>query len=213
MTPEQMLASRQEEAKGLAESVQRLSSENETLKSQSSSGAVKSVTMANEVARLNKSTALSGAEDEFSDSDFALTCFVGTMDAALLKELQAVASDPRVKRIPTDEAGGERASTLYNILALPTTKTAKEDGTRGTRPRRVRSVPKSRAEYGSRHALGETTLLIKVMNFIFGDIDDMESKFEEFKLLIKDHDDISSTDNVPDILWQERQNRSGPNCN
>ena len=78
--------------------------------------------MANEVARLNKPTAFSGAQDGLSDWDFALTCFVATMDATLLKELQAVASDPRVKRIPTDEAGGERARTFYDILALLTTK-------------------------------------------------------------------------------------------
>ena len=43
--------------------------------------------------------------------------------------------------------------------------------------------------YGSRDAHGETTLLIKVMNFNFGDIEAMESKFEEFNLLIKEHDD------------------------
>ena len=78
--------------------------------------------MANEVARLNKPTAFSGAEDEHSDRDFALTCFVGTMDGTLLMELQAAASDPRVKRTPTDEAGKERARTLCNILALLTTK-------------------------------------------------------------------------------------------
>ena len=71
MTPEQMLASLQEEAKGLAERVQRLSAENETVKSQSSSGSVRTVTMANEVARLNKPTTFSGEEHELSDWDFA----------------------------------------------------------------------------------------------------------------------------------------------
>ena len=44
------------------------------------------------------------------------------MDGTLLKELQAVVSDPRVKRTPTDEARKERARTLCNILALLTTK-------------------------------------------------------------------------------------------
>ena len=39
--------------------------------------------------------------------------------------------------------------------------------------------------YGRRDAHGETTLLIKVMNFNFGDIDAMETKFEEFNLLIE----------------------------
>ena len=133
--------------------------------------------MASEVARLNKPTALSGAEDEYSDWDFALTCFVGTMDGTLLKELQAEASDPRVKRTPTDEAGKERARTLYKILALLTT----------SEPRKmVREVPDQNDEanrslvlrYGNRDAYGETTLLIKVMNFNFGDIDVMESKFD-----------------------------------
>ena len=108
MTPEQMLASLQEEVKGLAETVLRLSAENVILKSQSSSEAVRSVTMANEVARLNKPSAFTGTEDEFSDWDFALKCFVGTMDGTLLEELQAVSSDPRTKRVPTDEAGKER---------------------------------------------------------------------------------------------------------
>ena len=60
MTPEQMLAGLQEEAKGLAETVQRLSSENETLRTQSTAGTVRTVTMANEVARLNKPTAFTG---------------------------------------------------------------------------------------------------------------------------------------------------------
>ena len=67
MTPERMLAGLQEEVTGLAETVQRLSSENETLWTQSTAGAVRTVTMANEVARLNMPTAFSGAEDEYSD--------------------------------------------------------------------------------------------------------------------------------------------------
>ena len=53
---------------------------------------------------------------------------------------------------------------------------------------------------GSRDAQGETTLLIKVMNFNFGDIDVMETRFEEFNLLIKEHDDISGIDIVPDTI-------------
>ena len=67
MTPEQMLASLQDEVRGLSETVQRLTSENETPKSQSTVGAVRTVTMANEVAKLNKPTAFSGAEKEYSD--------------------------------------------------------------------------------------------------------------------------------------------------
>ena len=67
MTPERMLAGLQEEVTRLAETVQRLSSENETLWTQSTAGAVRTVTMANEVARLNMPTAFSGAEDEYSD--------------------------------------------------------------------------------------------------------------------------------------------------
>ena len=121
MTPEHMLAGLQAEVKGLAETVLRPSSENETLRTQSTAGAIRTVTVANEVARLNKPTAFSGAEDEYSDWDCVLTCFVGTMDA-LLKELQTVAPDPRVKRTPADEARKERARTLHNILALLTTK-------------------------------------------------------------------------------------------
>ena len=188
MTPEQLLACLQEEVRRLSESVQQPSSENETLMSQSTIGAVRTVTMANEVARLHKPTAFSGTEEELSDWDFALTCFVGTMDGTLLTELQAVAADPRVKRIPTDEAGKERARTLYNNLALLTTKRSRK------------MVREGSDQNGRRDAHGETTLLIKVMNFNFGDIDVMETKFEEFNLLIKDHDDISGIDNVPDTI-------------
>ena len=46
--------------------------------------------------------------------------------------------------------------------------------------------------YGSRDEHGETTLSIKVTNFNFGDIDAMETKFEEFNLLIKEHEDMLS---------------------
>ena len=80
MTPERMLAGLQDEVRGLSETVQRPASENETLRSQSTVGAVGTVTMANEVARLNNPTAFSGTEEEYSDWEFALTCFVGTMD-------------------------------------------------------------------------------------------------------------------------------------
>ena len=54
--------------KRFAETVQRLSSKKETLTT---------VTMANEVARLNKPTGFIGDEDEYGDWDFALTCFRG----------------------------------------------------------------------------------------------------------------------------------------
>ena len=155
------------------------SSENETLRSQSTVGAVRTVTMANEVARLNKPTA-----------------FSGTMDGTLLTELRTVAANPRVKRVPTDEAGNDSARTLCNILALLTTK--------GPR-KMVREAPDQNGyeayrglvlRYGRRDAHGETALLIKVMNFNFGDIDAMETKFEEFK----EHDDISGIDNIPDTI-------------
>ena len=57
----QVLAGLQDEVRGLSETVQRLASENETLRSQSTVGAARTVTMANEVAKLNKPTAFSGA--------------------------------------------------------------------------------------------------------------------------------------------------------
>ena len=121
--------------------------------------------MANEVARLDKPTAISSAEDEYSDWDFALACFVGTMDGTLLKELQAVAADPRVKRTPTDEAGNVRPRTLHNILGNADDKGAKKDGTRSTRARRVRSAPKPRVEIREQRRTRKNTLLIKVMDF------------------------------------------------
>ena len=191
MTPEQLLAGLQEEVRGLSEMVQRQSSENETLRSLSTVGVVRTVTMANEVARLNKPTAISGAEEEYSDWDFALTCFVGTMDGTLLTELQAVAADLRVKRIPTDEAGKEGADALQYPAA------ADDRGHRETWCEKYRSLA---LRYGSRGAHGETKVLIKVMNFNFCDIDVMESKFEEFNLLIKEHDDSSGIDIVPDTI-------------
>ena len=54
--------------------------------------------------------------------------------------------------------------------------------------------------YERRDAHGETTLLIKVMNPNFGDIDAMETKFEEFNLLIKELDDTSGIDNTLDTI-------------
>ena len=59
MTPEQMLAGLQDEERALSETVQRPASENGTPRSQSTVGAVRTVTMATEVARLNKPTAFS----------------------------------------------------------------------------------------------------------------------------------------------------------
>ena len=114
-----MLAGLQDEVRGLSETVQRLASENEMLRSQSTVGAVRTVTMANEVARLNKPTA-----------------FSGTMDGTLLTELRTVAANPRVKRVPTDEAGNDSARTLCNLGTADDEGTAKNDA-RGTRPKRV----------------------------------------------------------------------------
>ena len=142
MTPEQMLAGLQEEVKGLAGTVQRLSSENETLRSQSTIGAVRTVTMANEVARLNKPTAFSGAEEEYSDWGFALTCFVGTMDGTLLTELQAVAADPRVKR----RSWERECEDALQYPGTPDDKGTEKNGARETRAKRVRSVPRPRVE-------------------------------------------------------------------
>ena len=143
MTPEQLLASLQEEVKGLAETVQRLSAENMVLKSQTSSETVRSVTMANEIARLNKPSVFAGTEDEFGDWDFALTCFVGTMDGTLVQELQAISSDPVMKRIPTDDAGKERARNALQYPGTVDDEGSKKDGARSTRAKRVRSVQMS----------------------------------------------------------------------
>ena len=122
------------------------------------------------------------------------------MDGTLVQELQAISSDPVMKRTPTDDAGKERARTLHNILALFTTK--------GPR-KMVREVLEQNGHeacrflvmrYWSRDAHGETSFLIRVMNFNFGDIEAMESKFEEFYLLVKEHDDISGIDNIFDTI-------------
>ena len=103
------------------------------------------------------------------------------------RNCKPISSDPVMKRNPTDDAGKERARTLYNILALLTDK--------GVQEKMVREVPEQNGyeayrclvmRYGSRDAHGETTLLIRVMNFNFGDIEAMESKFEEFNLLVKE---------------------------
>ena len=198
MTPEQMLAGLQDEVGGLSETVQRLTSENETVWRQSTVGTVRTVKMANEVAKLNKPTAFSGAEEEHGDWEFALTCFVGTMDGTLLTELRAVGSKPK-SEANLDGRSWEREGE--DVLQYPGTAddegTAK-NGARGTRPNGYEAYRSLVLRFGSRDAHGETTLLIKVMNFNFGDIDAMETKFEEFNLLIKEHDDISSIDNRHD---------------
>ena len=182
---------------------------------QSCSGAVRTMTTANDVARLNKPTAFSAAEDEFSDWDFALTCFVGTMDATLLKELQAVAFETGAKRIRQMKLE-ERERTLCNILAFQMTKA----------PRKmVREIPDQNGyeayrslvlRYGSRDARGETTLLIKVMNFHFGrhrqyGIEvrrvqpvDQRSRWHTSQLL-----PTYLTRSSEPLMWQERQSCCG----
>ena len=42
--------------------------------------------------------------------------------------------------------------------------------------------------------------MIKVTKFNFAAIDAMETEFEEFNVLIKEHDDISGFDNLPDKI-------------
>ena len=118
----------------------------------------------------------------------------------MLTELRTVAASPRVERVPTDEAGNERARTLYNILALLTTKGPRKMVREVLDQNGYEAYRSLVLRYGSRDAHGETALLIKVMNFNFGDIDAMETKFEEFNLLIKEHDDISGIDNIPDTI-------------
>ena len=55
---------------------------------------------------------------------------------------------------------------------------------------------------------------MKVVNFNFGHNDVMETKFEEFNLLVKEHDDTSGlTRSSEPFLWQERQNHCEPICN
>ena len=100
-----------------------------------------------------------------------------------------------------DRRSRKRESThAPQILALLTIK--------GPR-KMVREVPDQNGyeayrhlvlRFGSRDAHAETTLLIKVMNFNFGDIDATETKFEEFNLLIKEHDDVSRKNNVHDTI-------------
>ena len=89
------------------------------------------------------------------------------MDGTLLTELRTVEAKPRVKRVLTDEAGNERARTLYNILAL-------DEGT----AKMVREVPDQNGyetyrslvlRYGSTNAHGETALLIKGRHRRHGD--------------------------------------------
>ena len=64
--------------------------------------------------------------------------------------------------------------------------------------------------YGSRDAHGETTLLINVMNFNFGDIDAMETKFEEFNLQIKEHDDTSRHDQASHSCSKSARTSANP---
>ena len=123
MTPEQVLAGLQDEMRGLSEKVQRLASENETLRSQSTVGAVRTVTMAN--------------EEEYSDWEFVLTCFVGKMDGMMLTELRAVAANLRVKRVPTDESGEREGENALQYSGTVDDEGTAKNGARGTRPKRV----------------------------------------------------------------------------
>ena len=84
----------------LTESVQRLSSETRVR-----SGAIGWVGTATEGAPLNKPSAFSRTEEEFSDFHLSLTCFVGTMDFTLLVEMRTTADHPNTRLIPIVKAG------------------------------------------------------------------------------------------------------------
>ena len=85
-----------------------------------------------------------------------------------------------------DRRSRERESAhALQYLGTADDKGTKKDGTRSTRPKRVRSVPKSRVETREqRRALRNNAL---DQGNRRNDV--MESKFEEFNLLIKENDD------------------------
>ena len=88
-----------------------------------------------------------------------------------------------------------RVRQLYNLLATITVKQARKI---------IREVPDQNGceayrrlvlKYGGRDEQGETGKLMTLLNFSFGQMDD---KFENFCLMVKEHDDIPSSTNVPD---------------
>ena len=154
MTPEQLLASLQEVVRGLSETVQRLSSENETLRSQSTVGAVGTVTMANKVARLNKPTAFSGAEKKVHRLRLRADLLRGNDGRHATDGAASGGSRPKSEANP-DRRGWERQ--CEDALQYPGTSddagTEKNDA-RCTRAQRVRSVPNLVLRCGSRGAGG-----------------------------------------------------------
>ena len=134
MLQEQMLAGLQEEVQGLAETVQRLSSENETLKTQSTSGAVRTVTMANEVAWLNQPAAFSGAD------------VLRVYDGRHVVEGATSSGIWPKGEANLDRRSRKRESTHAQQYLGTADDTSQENGARSTRPKRVRSVPKARSE-------------------------------------------------------------------
>ena len=58
------------------------------------------------------------------------------MDGTLLTELRTVAANPRVKRVPTDEAGNERARNALQYPGTVDDEGTAKHGARGTRPER-----------------------------------------------------------------------------
>ena len=135
LTPEQMLAGLQDEVRGLSETVQRLASENETLRSQSTVGAVRTVTMANEVARLNKPTALKGRGVQ--RLGICADVLRGNDGRHVVDRAASGGSKPKSEASP-DRRGWERKSEdALQYLGTADDQGTAKNGARGTRPKQV----------------------------------------------------------------------------
>ena len=206
MTPEQILAGLKEEVKRLAETVQQLSSEHETLRTQSTAGAVKTVTMANEVVWLNKPTAFSGAEDVLRGND-GRHAAEGPTSSSI---------GPKGEANPDRRSWERESAHALQYLCTAEDRRTKNDGSRSTRAKRVRSVPKSRVEIREQRRARRNNALDQGDEFQFRrrrrhgvEVRRVQPADQRARTTFQEQTTYLTRSSDP-FLWQERQNRCGP---
>ena len=192
--------------------MQALLNENAHMKSESVNYAasVKADMAASEAKMMHRSLDLgknvkpktfSGVDSEFSDWDFTVRCHVASVSSEMGKDMERVGqSCTKVVPLQNDPLELERSRTLFSMIALLTEKHARKIVRATPDMNGLEAYRRLVERFGGRDEQGETSMLIRVMNFDFGTIDEMEGKFEEFNLLVKDHDDVAGVDEIGDQI-------------
>ena len=101
--------------------------------------------MANEVARLNKPTAFSGAEEEYSDGICA-DVIRGNDGRHIVDRAASGSSKPKSEASPDRRRWERKSEDALQYLGTADDEGTAKNGARGTRPKRVGSVPIPRVE-------------------------------------------------------------------